>query len=371
MSIEATIEKNFGSFQLNVSFSGGNEVLAILGGSGCGKSMTLRCIAGIVRPDRGRITVDGVTFFDSERNINLPPQQRRVGLLFQNYALFHNMTVEENIAAGVREKLPQKEKLALARQSVSKFRLDGLEHHLPRTLSGGQQQRVALARILIGQPRILMLDEPFSALDSSLRWEMELEVKEMLGAFPGTTLLVSHSRDEVYRLAQRVCVLEHGTSEPVQTVQDLFERPATRAAALLSGCKNYARCTPCGSRELEVTDWGIRLHCAAEIPSDTNLLGIRRHYVRPAGQNSGENTFACTVQQVIDDVFSTIVLLRPCAAAQDAQYPILEMELQKTDWAALALTPGDPISVTIAPKDLLLLRDRESPGTAPEAPCRR
>ena len=146
--------------------------------------MTLRCIAGIVRPDRGRITVDGVTFFDSERNINLPPQQRRVGLLFQNYALFHNMTVEENIAAGVREKLPQKEKLALARQSVSKFRLDGLEHHLPRTLSGGQQQRVALARILIGQPRILMLDEPFSALDSSLRWEMELEVKEMLGAFP-------------------------------------------------------------------------------------------------------------------------------------------------------------------------------------------
>ncbi len=93
--------------------------------------MTLRCIAGIVRPDRGRITVDGVTFFDSERNINLPPQQRRVGLLFQNYALFHNMTVEENIAAGVREKLPQKEKLALARQSVSKFRLDGLEHHLP------------------------------------------------------------------------------------------------------------------------------------------------------------------------------------------------------------------------------------------------
>ena len=171
MSIEVAIEKDFGSFRLNVSFSGGNEVLAILGGSGCGKSMTLRCIAGIVRPDRGRIAVDGVTFFDSERNINLPPQQRRVGLLFQNYALFHNMTVEENIAAGVREKLSQKEKLALARQSISKFRLDGLEDHLPRALSGGQQQRVALARILIGQPRILMLDEPFSALDSYLRWE--------------------------------------------------------------------------------------------------------------------------------------------------------------------------------------------------------
>ena len=371
MSIEVAIEKDFGSFRLNVSFSGGNEVLAILGGSGCGKSMTLRCIAGIVRPDRGRIAVDGVTFFDSERNINLPPQQRRVGLLFQNYALFHNMTVEENIAAGVREKLSQKEKLALARQSISKFRLDGLEDHLPRALSGGQQQRVALARILIGQPRILMLDEPFSALDSYLRWEMELELKETLRTFPGTTLLVSHSRDEVYRLAQHVCLLEHGTSEPVQTVQDLFERPATRAAALLSGCKNYARCTPCGSRELDVSDWGVRLHCAAEIPLGAVLLGVRRHYVRPAGQNGVENTFTCTVQQVIDNVFSTIVLLRPCTVAQDAHYPTLEMELEKADWTALALAPGDPISISIAPKDLLLLRDNEPSGAAAEAPRRR
>ncbi len=124
-------------------------------------------------------------------------------------------------------------------------------------------------------------------------------------------------------------------------------------------------------RELDVSDWGVRLHCAAEIPPGAVLLGVRRHYVRPAGQNGVENTFTCTVQQVIDNVFSTIVLLRPCTVAQDAHYPTLEMELEKADWTALALAPGDPISISIAPKDLLLLRDNEPSGAAAEAPRRR
>ena len=200
MSIEVSIQKNLGSFQLDVAFSGGDEVLAILGGSGCGKSMTLRCIAGIITPDKGRIIVDGVTFFDSEKHINLTPQERQIGLLFQNYALFNNMTVEENIAAGIREKLSKKEKLLRVQPYIQKFQLSGLEKRLPRELSGGQQQRVALARILIGNPRLLMLDEPFSALDSHLKWAMELELKKTLREFKGTTLFVSHSREEVYSL---------------------------------------------------------------------------------------------------------------------------------------------------------------------------
>ena len=355
MSIEATIQKDFGSFQLNVSFSGANEVLAILGGSGCGKSMTLRCIAGIVKPDKGRITVDGVTFFDSEKNINLSPQERKVGLLFQNYALFNNMTVAENIAAGVRDRLPKKEKLRRAQEYIEKFQLSGLEARLPRALSGGQQQRVALARILIGKPRILMLDEPFSALDSYLRWEMELKLKETLKEFPGTTLLVSHSRDEVYRIAQKVCVIDRGTSEPVQTVQDLFDRPLTQAAALLSGCKNYARCRISAPEEIDVLDWGIKLACRRAVPPETRMLGVRRHYIHPASPGDC-NAFPCTVEQVIDDVFSTIILVRSCQAPADSLHPILELEMSKEQWAKLALRTGDRFNVSIAPKDLLLLR---------------
>lgn len=355
MSIEANIQKDFGSFQLKVAFQAENEVLGILGGSGCGKSMTLRCIAGIVKPDAGRIVVDGVTFFDSEQKIDLSPQERQVGLLFQNYALFSNMTVEENIAAGVRQKLKKQEKLALAAPYLKKFRLEGLEKRLPRELSGGQQQRVALARILIGKPRILMLDEPFSALDSYLRWEMELELKQTLRSFSGTTLLVSHSRDEVYRLANSVCVIDKGASEPVQSVRELFDNPHTHAAALLSGCKNYARCHACGDQEIYVEDWALTLRCGRTVPVDTRLLGVRRHYVHPAEKGS-ENAFPCTVTQVVDDVFSTVVLLHPVSTVENAVYPILELEMSKEKWAALGYAAGDTLHVAISPKDLLLLR---------------
>ena len=353
MSIDISIQKDFGSFRLDVSFQSKNEVLAILGGSGCGKSMTLRCIAGIVKPDKGHIIVDGVTFFDAEKRINLSPQERKVGLLFQNYALFSNMTVAENIAAGVRGKLPRHEKLKRVYPYIQKFRLEGLENRLPHELSGGQQQRVALARILISDPRILMLDEPFSALDSYLRWEMELELKQTLREFSGSTLLVSHSRDEVYRIAQNVCVIDHGTSQPVQTVRDLFDHPTTHAAALLSGCKNYARCTPKG-RQIDVSDWGITLQCSCSVPAGTNMLGVRRHYVFPA-EESDVNTFPCIVQDVIDDVFSTIIVVRPCSAPADAQYPTLELEMPKERWSAQQLQPGDRLFVRIPPEHLLLL----------------
>lgn len=354
MSIEVNVQKEFGSFRLDVSFAADNGVLAILGGSGCGKSMTLRCIAGIVQPDAGRIMVDGIPFFDSEKKINLSPQERHVGLLFQNYALFSSMTVAENIAAGIRDACPKKEKLARAQALIRQFRLDGLEKRLPRELSGGQQQRVALARILIGKPRLLMLDEPFSALDSYLKWEMELELRQLLQEFSGTTLFVSHNRDEVYRLAQKVCVLDQGTSQPVQTVRDLFDHPGTQAAALLSGCKNYTRCRAADGARIFTEDWGVSLRCSRPVPEDIRLLGVRRHYVRPAHPRE-ENAFPCTVLQIIDDVFSTIVLLRPCSAPPNARYPTLEMELDKAAWAALHCRPGEKIHVSVAPEDLLLL----------------
>ena len=153
--------------------------------------MTLKCIAGIEKPDRGTITLDGRVLFDSEKHINLTPQQRRVGYPFQQYALFPNMTAAQNILCGIRtgSRTEQKETLAALLRT---FRLDGLEKKLPAQLSGGQQQRVALARILASEPQAILLDEPFSALDSYLKWELELELGELLGAFDGPILWVSH-----------------------------------------------------------------------------------------------------------------------------------------------------------------------------------
>lgn len=171
MSLEVHIEKKLNGFTLRSDFTAGNTATAILGASGCGKSMTLRCIAGIVKPDKGRIVLDGRVLFDSGQHIDLPPQQRGVGLLFQNYALFPNMTVEQNILCGLKAERDKAARKARCAGMLRALRLEELASRRPAELSGGQQQRTALARILVGKPRILMLDEPFSALDSYLREE--------------------------------------------------------------------------------------------------------------------------------------------------------------------------------------------------------
>ena len=211
MSLFVDITKRLGDFVLDVSFNADDpsETLAILGASGCGKSMTLKCIAGIERPDRGRIVLNDRVLFDSEVRVDVPVQDRRVGYLFQNYALFPTMTVLDNVMAGVRGG-SRNERRERALGQIRAFRLEGLEGLRPAELSGGQQQRCALARIMANDPELLLLDEPFSALDGYLRWQLELELGDTLRAFPGGVVFVTHSRDEVYRMSQRVCVLDHG-----------------------------------------------------------------------------------------------------------------------------------------------------------------
>ena len=191
MSLYVDIEKRLGAFRLQSKFEVADETLALLGASGCGKSVTLKCIAGIMTPDRGRIVLNGRVLFDSEKRTDLTPQQRRVGYLFQQYALFPNMTVEQNILCGIRAG-SRSEKRALAAEKLRMFRLEGLEKKYPAQLSGGQQQRVALARILCSEPQAILLDEPFSALDSYLKWNLELELSDLLAGFRGPILWVSH-----------------------------------------------------------------------------------------------------------------------------------------------------------------------------------
>ena len=192
MSLLVDIKKDFGRFRLDAAFeTDSGSVMGLLGASGCGKSVTLKCVAGIERPDEGRIVLDGRVLFDSAKRIDLTPQQRRVGYLFQNYALFPNMTLAQNIAVGVRDRAKRKETVA---RLVKAFYLEGSEGKYPRQLSGGQQQRTALARILASEPEALLLDEPFSALDSYLKWQVELELAELLDTFPGPVLFVTHDR---------------------------------------------------------------------------------------------------------------------------------------------------------------------------------
>ncbi len=348
MSVFVDIKKRLGSFFLDVKFEAENETMALLGASGCGKSITLKCIAGIETPDEGRIVVDGVTLFDSEKHIDLPPQERRVGLMFQNYALFPNMTVLQNIRAGANREKDRTVREAKVRQVIDRFELADLADHYPAQLSGGQQQRGALARILVSNPRLLLLDEPFSALDSHLRFRLEQDVRKVLRSFEGTTLLVSHDRDEVFRMADSVVVMNHGSVDVCGSKKEVFAHPKTKAGAMLTGCKNISPLEPCGEYTAIASDWGIMLTTAEPIGHATHM-GIRMHDIC---RGAGENSVLCRVVEEIENPFSYTVML--CPKEADCKVP-LGWEIDKETWHTLR---AEELLIHLPPQAIVLLEDK-------------
>jgi molybdate transport system ATP-binding protein len=213
MSLIVDIEKRLGAFTLRADLEArGGEALALLGPSGCGKTVTLKCVAGILTPDRGHIELDGRVLYDSRDQIDLPPQERQIGYLFQQYALFPNMTVEQNILCGIRRG-GKAEKAELAAAQIRRFRLGGLEKQYPAQLSGGQQQRVALARILASGPQAVLLDEPFSALDMITKGKMHEWYLSVMRSLRLSTILITHDVDEAILLSDRICLLTGSPGE--------------------------------------------------------------------------------------------------------------------------------------------------------------
>ena len=353
MSLDMKIRKDFGGFVLEEELHVGNETLALLGASGCGKSMTLRCIAGIVRPDEGYIRIDGETLFDSARNIDVPVQKRRVGLLFQNYALFPNMNVEQNIMMGMKMlDMTKKERAEECRRAVEKFYLNGLEKHSIRQLSGGQQQRVALARILVSKPRILMLDEPFSALDSFLRWELEQELMKVLGEFEGTSILVSHNRDEVYRISDHIAVISDGHVDCFDDKKEIFENPYTYQSALLTGCKNFSRAERIDSHRVAAPDWGISVRTSREVTEGVKYIGLRQSLHHPAmGQK--DNVVGCDVLRAIEDLNAMILLLRCRGIQETSEFSDLHVTVSKQEWNMLE--DKKHVRIYLEPENVLVM----------------
>lgn len=347
MSVSVDIEKKLGSFSLNVKFEAENETLALLGASGCGKSMTLKCIAGIEKPDKGRIVVDGITLFDSEKNINLSPQERHVGLMFQNYALFPNMTVLQNIRAGAKREKNKEKRERFVRQVMDSFALTELADHSPHQLSGGQQQRVALARILVSDPRILLLDEPFSALDSHLRFRLEQEVRDVIRSFGKTVLLVSHDRDEVYRMADSILIMNHGRIEVCGRKKAVFAAPGTKTGAMLTGCKNISRIERIHHNRVYAADWGMELSVHT-LTDAAAYVGIRMHDISPG---AGDNLTLCNVVEVIENPFSVTVLLRPVGAENTVP---IGWETEKEAWKE---QQAEALYISLPMNSLLLLED--------------
>jgi molybdate transport system permease protein len=373
MALEVEIKKRLPNFTLDVNFAAGDKPVGILGASGAGKSMTLRVIAGLEAGVEGRAVLNGRVLFDSAKGIHLPTRARRVGMVFQHYALFPHLTVEQNISFGLRG-LASPERARRAGEQMAAMHLSSFARRHPATISGGEQQRVALARALAPQPAALLLDEPFSALDTYLRSELERQLHETLTGYRGATLLVSHNLEEIYRLCGELVVLDKGRVIARGAREEIFRRPPDRRTAELTGCKNFSRARASGDRQVEAFDWGCTLRVAQEIPHSfqsahqagvtaTGHLGIRAHHIEvtatPAISSSlplAENTFPAWLMDATEGPFRVTLYLRlhrPPAASEGHH---LQVEISREHWLELK-SCSLPWSVRLDPERILLLPD--------------
>jgi molybdate transport system ATP-binding protein len=365
VSIKVSIRKRLSrNFSLETEFEssgdGASGCLGILGASGCGKSMTLKCIAGIETPDEGHIEVNGRTLFDSAGKVNLRPQVRRVGCLFQNYALFPRMTALENIMAGLPGWGKAAEKKQKASAWIERFGLLGLEDRRPAELSGGQQQRAALARMLIGEPEAVLLDEPFSALDTSLREQMQVWMLELLEN-RNDVILVTHSRDEAFKLCGELLVMDTGRVLKKGRTRDLFADPGLAAVARLTGCKNISPVRIAGERELYALDWGLSLRTAVPVGEGITHVGIRAHDFAPVFQANGvrDNLIPLKLAARAEEPFEEVVLFTNAAAGHAAGSAEPPEKSGGTLWwkySKYLKLPGLPPYLYAPPECLLLLR---------------
>lgn len=331
MGVKVNVTKEYASrskkggkadvFSLDVSFEVDNELVVLFGLSGSGKTTTLRCIAGLEKPDSGRIVVNERTYYDSDLGIDLQPQYRKPGYVFQNYALFPHMDVKKNIVYGLKGWDKDKKDVRLA-EMLDLLHIDGLEDRYPSQLSGGQKQRVALARALAPNPDILLLDEPFSALDMVVRMRLRERIKTIQKELKIPVLFITHSPEEAFSLADRVVVLHNGKVHQSGSPRDVFYSPVDRDVAELVGVNNifnnwkWVGSSSTGNvlemngmnvitgscifnndsdTEQSVFSWGIRPENIHLLEYDENIL------------SNGENLYSGNVLDVTDKGGSKIV----------------------------------------------------------------
>lgn len=338
MEMKASFRISAGDFSLQARMDIADRRNGILGASGCGKSMTLKALAGILTPDEGRIELGGRVLFDSRAGINVPARERGIGYLFQNYALFPNMTAAQNIGAGLRG--DRKEIRAKVEAIMDRLRLKELSGRFPSQMSGGQQQRVALARILVKRPEVILLDEPFSALDAYMQDATQQELMEILSEYDGITVMVSHDRDILYRFSEKLFVMGRGCFLRAGTVREIFAEPVYKDAAVLTGCKNISRAVRRDDHTLEALSWGITLHTSGILPPHFSHIGYRAHDFVPVYGPRRENCIRFTRYEKAELPFEVNYYAAP----------------EREDWQR-----GEMLSWFVQREDWPLLRDRGLP----------
>jgi len=343
MSLHINIEKHLPSFDLKVNFEHKNGVLGFLGASGSGKSMSLKCISGLITPSIGEIIVNDKIFFDSKKAISLSPQKRKIGYLFQNYALFPNMNIIDNIEIGISE-MKKEQKKSLSKEYIERFGIGGLEKHYPWQLSGGQQQRVALARALITSPDVLLLDEPFSALDQHLRNNLEKELMSIVKEYSGNIIFVTHDIAEAYRVCDDIIVYENGVSLEKREKKDLFKSPKTLSEATLTGCKNISKAKKTGNYTIYAENWGHEYIVNNEVPENIQYICIRAHDIETCENYEMINTFPYIIDNIIENPFEFTVYMK------NDTNPLANIIEYKVEKKNMKLSLKDTVYLTF-PKD--------------------
>jgi ABC-type sulfate/molybdate transport systems ATPase subunit len=360
MPLQVQVAKQLPNFALDVSFTAGDAPLGILGPSGAGKTMLLRCIAGLEQPDRGRIDLNGRVLLDTAARIRVPARNRRVGLLFQHYALFPNRTVAENIAFGLRN-LPADEQSRRLAALIDRTHARGLESRYPRELSGGEQQRVALARALSIEPEALLLDEPLSALDTHLRSQVEAQLQETFAAYRRPALVVTHNIEEAYRLGEQLLVLARGRVAAFGAKEGIFRHPPSLEVAQLTGCKNFSQARAVSDHVIEALDWGCNLRVAHALARPAAHVGIRAHYIDFAEPSSAvapvtgaDNVFPCWLVRSSETPFRITLYLRLHRPPTESGEHHLQAEVFKEKWERFRNLP-QPWHVRLSPDSLFLV----------------
>ena len=277
MDLELThLTKNYGAVAAlqDVSLSiGAGEFFTLLGPSGCGKTTLLRLLAGLELPDAGTITMLGQDI------TRLPANQRSFNTVFQSYALFPHMNVLENVAYGLFSRNYSKtDGYERAREALTLVRLEGFEKRMPHQMSGGQRQRVAMARALVNEPQVLLLDEPMSALDAKLRMEVQVELRQLQQRLRTTFIMVTHDQQEALTVSDRVAVMNKGKVAQCGPVREVFDRPATRFVADFLGTENFIEAERCGERQVRTIlgTWNL----SQDVPWEKGALTIRPEKIR-------------------------------------------------------------------------------------------
>ena len=318
--LEVQIQKQLPDFLLDISFKidAKQSPLAILGVSGSGKTTLLRCITGLATPDRGVITLNQITLFDSERGINLSPQERNTSLVWQNYALFPHLTIADNIAFGMSAVLSRSQVARNIDRQLHTIGLNKSKHCLAAELSGGEQQRVALARAFAREPQLTLLDEPCSALDTNLKARLLQFLKQRMNEYRGLTLYVTHNLSEAYRLCPQILVVDRGKAVAFGDRSTIFNRPPNIQTARLIGCQNFSTVKIIHPLLVEAVDWQCRLQLDRPI-SNHSHLAIHAHHLKFVAPLETANVFPVWLVEHYESLDRVTVKLKLHSAPRNFQ----------------------------------------------------